>query len=71
MEMQEVKSSNIKEVGYSEESKVLFVRFKSGGLYTYNNFEKQTFDEFLNAKSIGAYFSKNIRNHYPTLLVQE
>jgi hypothetical protein len=62
--MQEVKSSNIKAVGYDDTSKTLAVQFSSGNTYYYSNVPRATFDEFVAAESVGRYFAANIRGGF-------
>lgn len=70
--MQKVTSSNIAEVGYNSESKVLVVRFiQSNSLYAYYDVPKQIFDELVAASSKGGYFSKSIKDVFTTKLIQE
>lgn len=56
---QEVKSSNIKSIGHNGKS-VLVIEFYSGQIYAYRNISKATYQEFIQAESIGKYFFANI-----------
>lgn len=56
-----VKSNNIDEVAYDQENKVLFVRFKNGGHYSYENVSKELYEELMKAESKGKFFHANIR----------
>ncbi len=58
--MVEVKSSNIKAVGHSNDG--LFVRFVGGGLYQYPDAPKAVFDEIVQAESPGAVFRDKARH---------
>ena len=63
MEMIQVESTNIKEIGYDEETQTLRVSFKRGSsTYDYQNFPKEKFEEFRSAPSVGGYFSAFIKN---------
>lgn len=65
MELQKVESSNIAEVGYDAISGRLRVRFiSSGGLYEYDNVPQNVAEDFLQAKSKGRFFYKNIRHQH-------
>lgn len=73
MELISVKSSNIAQIGYEEgviismgakPKDVLRVVFTSGTVYDYYGVESDVFEQFLNAKSIGSYFHKHIKNNY-------
>jgi hypothetical protein len=57
-----VDSSNISKIGYDEESQTLEVHFLNGGVYQYHTVPKSTYLALIEAKSIGGYFFKNIRN---------
>jgi NTP pyrophosphatase (non-canonical NTP hydrolase) len=61
----ELKSSNIKAVGYDKENKRLEVAFHSGGNYTYNDVPKSLFDRIKRVKSPGKFFHKHIKRDNP------
>ena len=56
------KSSNIKFVEH--DGKNLYVEFKTGGRYKYDNVPVQVFETFRTAPSAGKYFISAIRNNY-------
>lgn len=58
-----VKSSLIYSIGYHAGS--LELEFLDGGLYEYWNIPFEIYHELTTAKSIGAYFIKNIKGQYP------
>lgn len=59
--MYNVESSSISAVGYDDN--VLVVRFKNGGTYMYVGVEESQFNNMVNnSKSVGKYFSENIKN---------
>ena len=62
--MHEVVSSNISFIGYEEETQSLYVTFKKGQTYKYNNVSKEVFKEFLNASSVGSYYKSHIIGKY-------
>ena len=62
MKRKKVKSSNIKAIGYDEETKTLEVEFHNGGIYQYNPIDKVGYKLLMKAKSIGAFFHHNIRH---------
>jgi hypothetical protein len=64
VELQPVESSNIAAVGYDEDAEVLYIEFKSGTTYTYEDVPYYIYEELLGAESIGSYFHKNIRTTY-------
>lgn len=62
MKRQKVKSSNIAEVGYDLPSLTLQIKFHNGSTYDYWPITKMAYDQFINSKSLGKFFYKNIRN---------
>ena len=64
VEMIPVESSNLEEVGYDSGMSKLYVTFKSGSTYSYDDVEKQTFETLLEAPSKGSYFYWSIRMSY-------
>lgn len=71
MEMQEVKSSTIAHVGYDDETKVLTVRFRSGGVYVYADVSTEAHQALMSAESVGKHFQANIRDKYVTRKLDE
>ena len=59
-----VESSNIAELGYDYSSKNLYVRFKSGTMYCYENVPESVYKSLDSTPSIGGYFNANIRYNY-------
>lgn len=59
----EVDSSNIKRIGHDEENKIVYVEFKDGGQYAYDDVDTTLFNRFLTAPSAGKFFHANIKNH--------
>lgn len=62
-------SSNITHLGH--EGGKLYVRFKSGGLYAYEDVSPRTYDNLKNAESVGKYFHREILGKYPHELIPE
>ena len=62
-------SSNIDAVGYLEVAKRLFIRFKSGGAYSYENVPYDFFSAIQKVESAGGFFARQIRGkfHYTRL----
>nr|DAG36733.1 MAG TPA: KTSC domain [Caudoviricetes sp.] len=59
-----VESSYISHVGYLFSRERLFVRMKSGRVYTYNNIRPELYMEFIHADSVGEFYNQHIkRNH--------
>lgn len=69
----EVKSSNIKSIGYDSKTQIMEVRFLSGALYRFEKVPALLHKELMEARSKGQYFARNIRNNpqFPCILVKE
>ena len=64
-----VKSSNIKTLGYNSKKKLLHIEFHNGSIYEYSDVPKNLYDDIIKNKdtslfSVGKYFAKNIRSKY-------
>ncbi|WP_137286052.1 KTSC domain-containing protein [Halorussus salinisoli] len=59
-----VASSSIRSIGYDEDDEALEIEFESGGVYRYADVSRETYEEFLSARSHGSYFHKNFRGQY-------
>ena len=57
----ELKSSNIKAVGYDKKEKELEVHFHSGGEYKYKSVPESIFERIKKAKSPGRFFHKHVK----------
>ena len=62
MNRKEVKSSNIKSVGW--EDKVLEIEFHSGGIYQYKPVGETIYTAFLESESKGKYFFQYIKGQF-------
>jgi hypothetical protein len=58
---QEVRSSELRWVGYEESTLLLEVEFHGGEIYRYFGVPARLVLEFLEAKSIGRFFNAHIR----------
>jgi hypothetical protein len=68
MDWKPVESSQISEVGYEEDTRILAIRFKTGAEYRYHNVDSDTHKHLLAAESVGRYFSSIIKaypNRFP------
>ena len=63
MERQPVISSNIKSVGYDEDTETLEVEFKKGALYQYDSVPAEVHQSLMSAPSVGKYFSANVKKY--------
>lgn len=62
--MKPVKSSNLEAIGYDEATRVLSIKFKSGGTFKYAGVPPSVHEEFMKADSHGKFFHKHIRNKF-------
>lgn len=63
-EMLEIKSRNIKKVGYDADTRRLYVEFHSGRIFSYTDVEPEKFEGLKAAHSAGRYFHTWIRPLY-------
>lgn len=61
--MQDVESSNLKQVGHNGVDE-LHVIFKSGSRYAYKGVTAETFQDLLAAESVGSFLASNIKSVY-------
>ena len=61
---EEVKSTNIRSIGYEHESNTLEIEFHSGGIYQYFNVPQASYNGLMSASSRGSYFHKYIKDNY-------
>ena len=64
MRRQPVTSSNVAEVGYDENSRILEVLFMSGGTYQYFDVPPQIYGELMQSSSIGGYLNANVKGNF-------
>jgi len=57
-----VHSSNIEALAYNLTDKKMYVRFKSGAEYSYENVPADIFDSISKARSVGGKFSELVRS---------
>lgn len=63
---QNVRSSNLRSVGYDQNISLLEIEFKGGRLYQYSNVPAMIYNGLMSASSHGKYFHRNIRDKYAT-----
>jgi hypothetical protein len=63
-DMQMVDSSNVEAVGYDADNGAIYVRFLSGDTYVYSGADQSTFEQLLNADSVGSYLNRVIKPNY-------
>ena len=61
MQRQFVSSSNLRSVGYDQDSSTLEIEFNSGGIYQYLNVPAYIYSGLLTASSKGTYFDAHIK----------
>lgn len=59
-----VTSSNIRSIGYDQQSEVLEVEFTSGDIYQYFNIPDHLYGAFMHASSYGQFLNDNIKYNY-------
>lgn len=65
MEMTDVESTNIAQVGFNKDTREMRVVFKRGGAtYIIYGIEPEVYDAFVHATSPGSFYAKNIRGAY-------
>lgn len=64
MQRQEVKSSNIKSMGYDSLNKILEIEFLNRTLYQYKNVPQEVYEKLMAAKSHGAFLTHFIKGYY-------
>lgn len=56
-----VTSSDIRSIGYDDETRVLEIEFHSGGIYQYYSVPRAVYEGLMNASSHGKYFHGHIK----------
>ena len=64
VEMFPVISSNVKEAGYTLETRELFVKFRNDSVYRYDNVPEQTYQKLLDAESFGKALNQLVKNQF-------
>ncbi len=64
MDRQSVPSSNLSSVGYDESTETLEVQFQNGSVFQYHGVPKEIHGQLVNARSVGGFFSSNIKNTF-------
>lgn len=61
--LEPVESNQVGAIGYDPDTKTLAVQFRRGAraIYHYANVERDTFEAFKGAESIGAYFGQHLK----------
>ncbi|MEP6560785.1 MAG: KTSC domain-containing protein [Nakamurella sp.] len=64
-----VESTSMESVGFDPATNQLEIEFRDGGVYRYS-VPRRIHQELMSADSLGAYFARRIRHHYPGWKVQ-
>jgi hypothetical protein len=59
-----VESSQIEAVAHNENINELYVKFKSGSIYSYSDVPESLYNELLTADSQGKFFIAHIKNDF-------
>lgn len=59
-----IESSNVKSVGYDQDTKTLAIEFVDGTIYHYEDVKQDTYNDLLGAKSVGKFVHANIKGVY-------
>jgi hypothetical protein len=60
MQMQQVSSSQVQQMGHDPSTGIMHVMFKNGSVYEYSNVSAEEFNQLLNAPSIGAVIRRAV-----------
>lgn len=64
MDWQPLDSKMLAAVAYEPEPRTLYLRFRSGTIYSYVDFPEDQYQTFLQAESRGRYFLSHIRGRF-------
>ncbi|OGW78198.1 MAG: hypothetical protein A2Z83_08605 [Omnitrophica bacterium GWA2_52_8] len=64
MDRTAVRSREIALIGYDENTRVLEVTFRRGGVYRFKNVPADMHHKLIHAESIGTFFSGEIKGRY-------
>ena len=65
---QDVLSSSLQRIFYSESAKALWVQFTTGSVYRYDGVPAGLVQQLLSARSHGQFFAANVRTAFPYAL---
>jgi hypothetical protein len=64
MELRNVNSSNISQIGFDNSTNTLRVSFTTGAVYDFYDVDEQIYRHLLQAPSKGRFFHRYIKNRY-------
>lgn len=59
-----VVSSNLSSVAYDQDTRTLYIRFQSGGEYTYADVPVEVAQSLIRAASPGRFFNERVKHAY-------
>lgn len=59
------RSSNLAQIDYDSDARVLTVTFQDGAAYAYSGVPGEIFEGLQKAPSAGSFFYQNVRTRYP------
>jgi len=66
-----VMSTDIKSIGYEEDSRLLEIEFLDSSVYQFQNVPKIAHLALMMAPAKGLHFNNNIKNHFPCIKVTD
>lgn len=70
MKMIIVDSTTLRTVGYNAERQLLQLEFQNRSVYQYFQVPEVIYLKLIQAASKGSYFNRNIRSHFPCVMVK-
>lgn len=64
MDWQPLESKMLASAAYDADKRILYLRFRSGDVYRYFEFQSAEYQAFLDAESRGRFFLAHIRDHF-------
>jgi hypothetical protein len=64
MDWQPLESKMFRSVAHDAEKSILYLRFRSGDVYRYFEFDQERYNDLLAAESYGRYFLSHIRDEF-------
>ncbi len=65
MDRRQVASSNVRTIGYDEQTQTLEVEFVSGWVYQYYGVPQHMYEQMMQASSKGKFLNLYIKNAFP------
>ncbi len=65
MDLIAINSTLISRIGYDPNEETLIIQFQNGTYYQYSNMSEQMYNNMMESKSIGKYFTAYVKNSFP------